>query len=449
MNLLRSSGFQLAFIYLTVFSGSVLVLIGFIYWTTAGYMARQSDETVQAEIEGLAEQYRRQGLDALVAVIRDRVARDPDRSSVYLLTWPNYKPIIGNLNGWPDVPVAADGWMDFELEGGEDEAAHAARARPFRLRGNLALLVGRDVQDLIEIQTMIKQSLIWGLAITLALGIAGGLMLTGSTLRRIETINQTSREIMNGDLSQRIPTRGSGDDFDQVAENLNLMLNQIEQLMTGVRNVSDNIAHDLRTPLARLRNRLESMHTSAGNDGDLVQELSACTEEADHLLATFNALLRISRIESGALQRPNQEVDLSKVVEDACDLYEAVADEQQRGLRPWIESQVVLPGDRDLLFQAVSNMLDNAIKYARRKVDVRLTPNNAGAELTVADDGPGIPEAERDKVLERFYRLESSRTTAGSGLGLSLVAAVARLHDAELELGDNYPGLKITLRLNR
>ncbi len=447
MNLLRSSGFQLALLYLAVFSGSVLVLVGFIYWTTAGYMARQSDETVQAEIEGLAEQYRRQGLDALVTVIRDRVARDPNRSSIYLLTSPSYKPIVGNLNGWPDVPVSADGWMDFQLEGDAGEQAHAARARPFRLRGNLALLVGRDVQDLIEIQSMIRRSLIWGLAITLALGIAGGLMLTGSTLRRIEAINQTSREIMGGDLSQRIPTRGSGDDFDQLAENLNLMLNQIEQLMTGVQHVSDNIAHDLRTPLARLRNRLETLHTSAAGDDELAQELSACTEEADHLLATFNALLRISRIESGALQRPKIDVDISKVVEDASDLYEAVAEQQQCRLRPWIEPQLRVTGDRDLIFQAVSNLLDNAIKYARSKVDVRLTPNSAGVVLSVADDGPGIPQAERTKVLERFYRLESSRNSPGSGLGLSLVAAVARLHDTELELGDNHPGLKVTLRL--
>ncbi len=443
--LLRSSSFQLGLIYLILFAGSVLVLLGFIYWTTAGYMVRQSDETIQVEIKGLSEQYQRRGLDALARIISLRVSRDPGRSSVYLLTRPDNNRITGNLNAWPDVEIPPQGWLNFTLEVGPDKEPQMVRARAFSLRGGYRLLVGRDVNELHELQTLMRRSLIWGVAITLVLGIVGGVMLANSTMRRIEAINQTGRRIMQGDLTQRIATSGSGDDFDQLADNLNLMLGQIEQLMSGVQHVSDNIAHDLRTPLTRLRNRLESMQVSHGESGELRAELSNCISEADQLLMSFNALLRISQIESGVIAGAANQVALSAVVRDACELYEATAEQHQQSFSSAVADGIEIIGDRDLLFQAVSNLLDNAVKYARGEIYVRLMDSGSGPLLSVADNGAGIPEVMYDKVVERFYRLEESRNSPGSGLGLSLVKAVARLHDAELRFADNEPGLKVTL----
>jgi signal transduction histidine kinase len=462
---LKSSSFQLGLIYLVLFAGSVLMLLGFIYWTTAGYMARQSDQTIQAEIEGLSERYRREGLEALARLIAQRVARDPGRSSVYLLTRPDYQRITGNLNAWPEVPVSTDGWVNFTLEVGPDKQPHMARARTFLLRGRYALLVGRDIHEQNELQTLMRQSLVWGVGLTLVLGVVGGMMLASSTMRRIEAINQTGRRIMRGDLAQRIPTSGSGDDFDQLADNLNVMLAQIEQLMSGVQHVSDNIAHDLRTPLTRLRARLERMQLNharttsetsepgseqsielGGELGvELGLELSECIAEADQLLMSFNALLRISQLESGARVGAMALIDLSTLVGDACELYEAAAEQHEQAFSAAIADDISLHGDRDLLFQALSNLLDNAVKYAAGEIYVRLMQGPAGPLLSVADNGPGIPEAEYEKVGERFYRLEASRNTPGNGLGLSMVKAVARAHDAEFRLADNEPGLKVTL----
>ena len=430
---------------MALFSTSVVLLLGFIYWSTAGYMARQTDATIEAEITGLAERYRLTSLDGLVRSINERLKRNPAGSSVYLLTNSAFRPIVGNLDRWPHIAPGEDGWLVFKLEQANlgEESVHRARARTFVLRGEFHLLVGRDMNELTETRSLIVRTLAWGFGITLLLGVAGGLMMSRSTVRRIEAINATSREIIQGDLSRRIPTEGSGDDFDRLTENLNSMLDQIETLMDGVRHVSDNIAHDLKTPLTRLRNRLETINVRPDSDSADVEEAIA---EADSLLATFNALLRIARIEAGHRKSEFSDVNLSNVVRDVVELYDPLAHERGQSLNVRIEENLVVRGDRDLLFQAINNLLDNAVKYTPEggRLEVSFGRDNSNARIVIYDSGPGIPEADRERVFGRFVRLESSRSTPGNGLGLSLVAVVAKLHRADITLGGS-DGLEVQI----
>ena len=452
--ILHSSTFRLVLLYMALVSGSVLLLFGFIYWATAGFMHRQVDLTIEAEIQGLAEQYRQRGLAGLRAVIAERVAKDPAGSSVYLLVDEDLQPIVGNLSRWPTAPVAEDGWTDFTLRerGPDGTEEHRARARAFLLVGNLRLLVGRDVRDLEQTRSVIVGALGWGLAISVGLALAGGLMMTSSMVRRIEAINDTSREIVEGDLTRRIPASGAGDDFDKLVANLNGMLDRITGLMETVRQVSDNIAHDLRTPLTRLRSRLEIARAQqGGSSAEARAAVEQAIEEADGLLSTFQALLRIARIEAGQRRAGFAAVDLGPLLTDVAELYEPVAAERDQAIALEVTDGVVIDGDRDLLFQAVANLVDNAIKYtpAGGRIVLGLLPTASGAEVYVADTGPGIPADQRERVFDRFHRLESSRSTPGSGLGLSLVRAVARLHGATIRLGDEAPGLRVTLALPR
>jgi len=434
---------------MALFAGSALLLLGFIYWSTVAFMANQTDATIEAEIIGLAEQYREGGLKGLVGTITKRVERDPQSFSVYLLAAPDYTPLAGNLTAWPDLAATQAGWLNFEFKdpraGGR---VFQARARPFVLEGGLHLLVGRDTRELKATQQLIVRALLWGLAITLGLALVGGITMSRSTVRRIEQINQTSREIIGGDLSRRVPTNGTTDDFDQLAVNLNAMLDEIERLMGGIRQVSDNVAHDLRTPLTRLRNRLEQLRSELEDTSPHRDHVERSIADADQLLSTFAALLRIARIEAGGHRPGLVPVDLARLVQDAAELYEALAEEKRLHIETSVAGSATIQGDRDLLFQAVTNLLDNAVKYTpdggQVMLGVRRTEH--GVDVTVSDTGPGIPAEEREKVVQRFYRLERSRRTSGSGLGLSLVAAVAQMHHAALVLEDNGPGLEATLR---
>jgi len=376
-------------------------------------MANQTDATIEAEIVGLAEQYRERGLNGLVRTIKERVERDPDSASVYLFASSSYTPLAGNLSAWPDTALTQDGWLNFEFE---DSRAGGrvfhARARPFVLDGGLHLLVGRDTRELKATQQLIVRALLWGLAIT------------------------------------RVPTSGTADDFDHLAGNLNAMLDEIERLMAGIRHVSDNVAHDLRTPLTRMRTRLEQLCAELEDGSPYLEHVERSIADADQLLATFGALLRIARIEAGGHRPRLAPVNLAALVQDAAELYEALAEDKRLHISTLIAGAPIVTGDRDLLFQAVTNLLDNAVKYAPDGGQVSLEANQTGhgAEVVVADSGPGIPAQERDKVVQRFYRLEPSRSTPGSGLGLSLVAAVAEIHHATLILEHNAPGLKARLR---
>jgi len=338
------------------------------------------------------------------------------------------------------------------------------------LQGGYHLLVGRDIHELEAMQALIRRTLVWGLAIMAILALVGGGLMSRSMSRRIGSINATIDEIMAGDLSRRMPAGASGDDFDQLIENLNRMLERIENLMEGVRQVSDNIAHDLRTPLARLRNRLEVLKelqpgaaggggaaggSSATGGGSATNErqqvVVEALEEADIMLSAFNALLRIARIESGARRAEFADIDLTAVARDVVELYEPLVEEKQQAIEVNLEGGVAIRGDRDLLFQALANLLDNAIKYTPEGGRIWVHLGNAPheAQITIADGGPGIPADSRAKVFQRFYRLDDSRGSAGSGLGLSLVQAVVQLHGGNIVLEDNGPGLRVEISLPR
>ena len=437
--------------YVALFSVSALILFAFIYWSTAAHLARQTTQTIDAEIAGLAERYETDGLIGLSTQIRDRIARQqPTGTSVYLLADGRYEPIVGNLNRWPRDAIGDGGWLNFELTDARagEGSVHMARARPFRLRGGFRLLVGRDIRELEAVQRRIVTTLAWGVGIMLLLASGGGILMSRTVVRRIETINDTSREIMSGDLSRRIPTRGSNDDFDQLAGNLNNMLERIEALMESVRRVSDNVAHDLRTPLSRLRNRLEEARAQAPDPARQRATLDAAVADADQLLSTFNAVLRIARIEAKRETATFVGVDLRSLVTDVAELYEPLAADKDQRIVTSNGDPVVINGDRDLLFQALANLVDNAVKYtpAGGTVQIHAGFDHGAARLLVEDTGPGIPQAFRDRVFQRFFRIDPSRKTPGSGLGLSLVAAVAALHDMAVGLDDARPGLRVTLR---
>ena len=449
LSLLRTSTFQLAIMYMVLFATSVFILMGFIYWATAGYMSSQTDETIEAEIIGLAEQYQRQGLNGLISVIRERLARDPNGKAVYLFTARDFIKLAGNISKWPEDGEVQDGWLNFTLNdslGWPTESSRPARARVFIVPGGLRLLVGRDVNEFMAVKELVERAINFGMGITFALAMFGGIMMSRSTAKRVELINQTSQNIMAGNLSLRIPDRGTNDDFDQLARNLNEMLDRIVQLMEGIRHISDNIAHDLRTPLTRLRNQLENTLISVERDEDK-QQVAKAVAECDQLLATFNALLRIARLEVGTKVSNFKGFDLSSLVLDAGELYEALAEDKDQEFSLKVEKEIAVFGDRDLLFQTLCNLIDNAIKYTPEggKISLSLDSKHNKVTLEVADSGIGIPLEERDKVFQRFYRVAKSRSLPGNGLGLSLVLAVMDLHHSKVQLYDNEPGLKVAL----
>lgn len=448
-NLLNTTTFRLALIYLALFAVSVLALLGFIYWTTAGFMVRQSEETIAAEITGLAEQYRRTGLAGLTQVIIERSRNQ--RHSLYLLADSDRDPIAGNLNAWPEVATGPGGWLDFTYERavGEQVETHSARARHLLLRGGLHLLVGRDISDRLEIDRLMRTSLAWALALTLGLGLFGGIIMSRNMMRRIEAINRTSHEIIEGDLSRRIPLRGSNDELDELARNLNAMLDRIEELMVAMRQVTDNIAHDMRSPLNRMRSRLELTLREQPSEEAYRNAIEQTVAEAEQLVLTFNALLGIAQLEARSDRDSFTDIDLAEAVQDVVELYGPVAEDQGIRMNVLTCESIVLPANRHLLSQAVANLIDNAIKYTPADGTVEIGTHRIGqvAEIIVADNGPGIPAADRERVQERFVRLEASRNSSGSGLGLSLVRAVARFHGGTLTLEDNRPGLRARLRL--
>jgi signal transduction histidine kinase len=455
--LTRTTGFQLTLLYAALSTTTLGILLGFVYWSSIGLLSRQTDATIEAEIQGLAEHYRRTGLRGLTRVIGERIGGDPSRRNFYLFTDAAQQPLAGNLTRWPRPQPAGDGWLEF-AQGGA-----IVRARYYVLQGSggLGLLVGRDVRELLQMRALFERALLVGIAITLLLSLAGGALLSLGLLRRVDAITRTVRRVMDGDLSQRIPARGSGDEFDQLAEHLNAMLARIEQLMASVRLVGDNIAHDLRTPLTRLRNRLESL---SGADAATMRDgIEAGLADADQLLSTFQALLRITRLRSGTYATTLAPVDLGALAADAAELYLAVAEERRIGLCTDLAAGVLVAADRDLLFQAIANLLDNAIKYTPSGGRIELTVSGTAAaasparvaasgpraRICVRDTGPGIPGALRDRVFEPFFRLDESRSAPGNGLGLALVKAIADHHHAAITLDDAAPGLRACIEFPR
>jgi len=442
----RTSVFHLTLIYVALFAVSVALLSGFFYWSTIGFLERQTTATIEAEIDGLREQYERQGLTGLVGLVAERVRRDEERRSVYLFADARLQPLAGNLAQWPSAVATADGWVDFYRPGAGGQRI-PVRARVLGIGPNLRLLVGRDIRELVEINQTLRETLAWGLGAALLLATGGGLLMSLSAQRRVARINRTISQIMAGDLSQRVKGSGGRDEYDELTDNINAMLAQIEGLIANIRHVGDNIAHDLRGPLTRLRNRLE---LAAANRQLDAADLSECVEQADELLEVFNALLRIARLDSGAYRSAFAPVDMSELVDGVCSLFRVAADEHGFEFRTEITPDLTVTGDRELLAQALSNLLDNAFKFTPSggTIVVTLDHGKVGCvELVVADSGPGIPAADRARVLERFQRLDRARTLPGSGLGLSLVKAVVEQHRGSLRLADNTPGLVVTVEL--
>ena len=456
---LRSSTFRLAAIYLLLFGGSVCVVLGFVYWTTAMHLEEEADASVEREIESLAARYRGTGIVGFSRALEHRIARSPRGPFIYLFATAGRRSLAGNVTGWPDAEPTPEGWIEFPLWSARepDDTPHLARGRVMTLPGGLLLLVGRDMHEIVQAGRRIRLALGWSIGLTLVLAVGGALAMSRGTMRRIDAINRASREIMQGDLARRIPTRGTRDDFDQLADQLNAMLDRIQELMDGIRRVTDDIAHDLKTPLTRLRTRLEELRNTGGADGHPVRSVESAIEESDRLLATFAALLRIARVESKTGTDGFEPVALGALARDAVELYEPYAQEHGREVvYSGEEAEPTVVGDRHLLFQAVSNLVDNALRHGVGRVvvesDTAPAPG-AGlrARIVVRDEGPGIPEGDRERVFRRFVRLEASRNTSGNGLGLALVRGVAALHGGSVELGENEasglgPGLRVTLR---
>jgi signal transduction histidine kinase len=470
--LVRTTAFKLALVYLTVFALFAAILLGYFTWTTSRLITQQIQETVEAEINGLAEIYEEGGLRRLVLVVDTR-SRRPG-SNLYLITTPTGEGLAGNVGSLPAGLLDRPGTTETayrRLDEGEG-AEHLAFVRVIQLPGGFRLLVGRDLEERERLHQIVIGAARWSILLVVLLGLIGGYFITRRVLKRVDAMTATARTIMGGDLTGRLPVSGTGDEFDRLAESLNAMLERIEALMHGLKEVSDNIAHDLKTPLTRLRNRCEAALRTAKGERSYRAALENVLEESDGLIRTFDALLMIARAESGEA-RETTEFDAAEIVQDVAELYEPLAEE--RGLVVKVETAgpVPLRGNRELISQALANLIDNAIKYAAPRhpapalapdlgaavpdstaplqsaCDIAVSARSEGNRvlLAVADHGPGIPVADRARAVERFVRLEQSRSQPGSGLGLSLAAAVARLHRGELRLEDNEPGLKAILDL--
>jgi signal transduction histidine kinase len=455
----NTTAFKLTLVYLTVFALFAAFLLGYFAWNTRRLITEQITRTVDAEITGLSEQYSQGGIRRLVFVI-DARARRPG-SSLYLVTTFSGDGLAGNVGLLGEGVLEHNGWTETVYRRLDDAEGteHHALVRVFELPSGFRLLVGRDLEERERLYDIILSAGQWSIALVIVLGLAGGFFVARRVLHRIDAMTETSRTIMAGDLSGRLPTAGSEDELDRLAVNLNVMLERIEALMRGFKEVSDNIAHDLKTPLTRLRNRAEEALRSGKNEADYRAALDSTIEESDELIRTFNALLMIARAESGQASTPMIEFDAADIVRGVGELYDPLADE--KGLTLKVEAGATLPvrGNRELVTQALANLVDNAIKYARPRdaeangmpadVVVAATGEGDRIRLSVSDHGPGVSAGDRERVVQRFVRLEQSRSEPGSGLGLSLASAVAHLHGGELRLEDNGPGLKATLDLPR
>jgi signal transduction histidine kinase len=456
--LLRTTAFKLTLVYLGIFVLFAASLLAYFALNTRRLITEQITATVNREVNGLSEQYGQGGLRRLVTVVDVR-SRRPG-SSLYLVTTPSGEGLAGNVGSLEPGVLDSPGWLEtnyHRLEAPEG-ADHRALVRVVQLPGGFHLLVGRDLDERERLFGIVINAGQWSLALVIVLGLLGGFFVSRRVLSRIDAMTGTAQTIMAGDLSGRLPVAGTGDELDRLADNVNAMLDRIEALMRGLKEVSDNIAHDLKTPLTRLRNRCEQALRSATGEASYRAALESTIAESDDLIRTFDALLMIARAESGQARDNMTEFDASEIARDVGELYEPVADEKGIALKIDAPAAAPVRGNRELVSQALANLIDNAIKYAGpdgkvngvpAEIVVRAGDDGERITLSVADRGPGIPDADRGRVVERFVRLEQSRSEPGSGLGLSLASAVARLHGGELKLEDNHPGLRTTIGLPR
>ena len=461
--LLRTTAFQLTLVYLIVFALFAAFLVGYFALNTRRLINEQIVGTVDVEVTALTGQYNQAGIRRLVVIVDVR-SRRPG-SSLYLVTTPTGEGLAGNVGSLEPGILESEGWVETAYRRLEEpeSAEHTALVRVTRLPGGIRLLVGRDLDERERMFHIVAVAGRWSVALVVVLGVLGGIFVSRRVLNRVEAMTATAQTIMAGDLSGRLSITGSGDEFDRLALNLNGMLERIDSLMRGLKEVTDNVAHDLKTPLTRLRNRCEAALRMAKTDADYRRVLEETIEESVGLIRTFDALLMIARAESGEVRDGMAEFDVAEVARDVSELYEPLAEDKGLTLAVEASQPAALKGNRELVSQALANLVDNAIKYAAPEVKGATLPASQGRPgilvkasadkdqvvLTVSDHGPGIPAGDRSRVVDRFVRLEQSRSQPGSGLGLSLVSAVARLHGGELKLEDNAPGLRARIALPR
>ncbi len=456
--LFRTTALRLSLLYALLFSLLSAAALGFMYWSTGHYIDAQIKTGLESEAHELLRTYDRGGSAAVRRALRHRLANVTHTGRHYLYVPADGKSPIGDLHRWP-ADVAPDHrvhnrWLAASLlPTRSDDDADYLPVLAVRLPDGDRLLIAQSMNEAEDMRDYVFGTVILTLGVTVVIALLLGILMGRSVLRRIDAVNATAGEIMGGDLSRRLPVGRRGDEFDELALRLNAMLERIEQLLTAMREVTDNVAHDLRSPLNRLRNRLEVTLLEQRSESEYRQAMEQTIADADQLLKTFNALLDIARAEAGVQQEECAELDLVELARDMGELYEAVADEAGLTLNltlPEAEALTV-KADRHLLAQAIGNLLENAITHVPRGgcVSLEVVRRGASVVLAVADDGPGIPVEARERVLGRFVRLDPARNARGNGLGLSLVRAAALFHKAELRLldnpSDNGPGLRVEL----
>lgn len=438
--LLQSAGFRFALLFVAIFSVAAGFLVAVLWWATAGALDRQTIASIRTDASTLVERYREQGTTGLVEAIEERLALDAQNEAIYLLVDSENRRLAGNLRDWPTA-IGEDGaWFRTRIQ--HDGAVAEARVHRRDLPG-LRLLVGRDESERVQLRLLLTEGVAWSLGAVLIFAGIGAALIRRALQARMRPAVATALGIAGGDLSHRVPLSGQGDEFDRLGATMNDMLDRIASLMTGLRGVSDAIAHDLRTPIARARAKLEESLTTAAGEAELRAAMEEGIADLDNISRVFQALLRIAEAEAGARRAAFAPLDLPEVLRDAAEFYEAMAEAREQRLETALPGNMpIVVGDRDLLLQAVANLLDNAIKFTPPGGLIRLTARETEAriEIAVSDSGPGLSPQDREHALDRFFRADASRHMPGSGLGLSLVRAVAQLHAGEVLLEDAIPG---------
>ncbi|WP_338033987.1 sensor histidine kinase [Lichenicola cladoniae] len=434
-DILRSASLRLALVYALLFILSAIIFMCFIWWATVGLLEREAEAAIEADARALSERFAEDGLLGLGNTIQERLAQNVDDDAIYLMVDSAGVRVAGNLRDWPHVVARTDIW--YQLSISRAGLRGRAELRAFTLPGGFRLLVGRDVRARTILKRLLTDTLLWAVLMVGVLGVSGAFVVRSLFRRMVHNVARTTAAIAAGDLTQRVPLSGSGDEFDRVAETVNEMLDRIARLMDGVKQVSNSIAHDLRTPITRARARLEDAALHATGDEEMRAAIERAVADLDGVTAVFEALLRIAEIEAGARRSAFAPLELSALLDDLADLYGALAEEQELTLERLPSPSITLQGDRRLIQQAVANLLDNAIKFSRPGGVVQLAaiPDAGLVRITVRDQGIGMQAPDLARASERFYRAETSRNMPGSGLGLSLVVAVAHLHGGRFELG--------------
>ncbi|OBS10198.1 ATP-binding protein [Acidihalobacter prosperus] len=452
--LFQTTAFRLSLFYVLLYSLLTAITLGVIYWSTTRYITAQVDAALAIERDALIHDYRKGGLSALQAAVNRRTRDEVTGGHFWLLLGEGSQHLAGNFLFWPDGLGRSGGFGYINLDSmsipkpqraDDDDVDVRTLATP--LKQGVTLLIGQALSSEEQLADHTFALVAWGVGVIALLSLLGGVLMGRNVLRRLESVSEAAGEIMAGRLSQRIPVAGRGDEFDELAERLNAMLRRIDQLVCGMREVTDNVAHDLRSPLTRLRNRLEVALLEAREPAEYREVIEGAVADLEGIIQTFNALLSIAQAEAGMRRKDFSPVELVALTADLGELYGALAEEA--GLVLDIDGcgEAWVSGHRDLIAQAVGNLLDNAIKYtpAGGRVRLELACTGGHVRLSVSDSGPGIPDAEYERVMQRFVRLDAARSSPGNGLGLALVKAVAQLHGATVSLGDAGPGLAVTL----